>query len=86
MKWLLIAMIVSWNADAITTDFALQQPGVRESNPLGQNRAVRYITSTGYPIALWHITKPLDKKWRVLVFIGVTVVHSYAAVHNHGLH
>ncbi len=82
MKWLLVALIVGWNMDAISTDFALMDPLVREGNPLGQSRAVIYTTSTVAPIAIWHLTKPLSKKWRVVAFIGIVAVHSYAAQRN----
>ena len=82
MKWLLVALIASWNMDAVSTDFALKDPLVREGNLFGQSRALRYTTASIAPIAIWHVTKPLSKKWRIVVFVGLAAIHSYAACHN----
>lgn len=86
MKWLLVALIAGVSADTITTELALQYPGLHESNPIAQSRAFRITATVAVPLTIWHITKPLDKKWRFILIGAVIAFNGYTAHRNWGLY
>ena len=70
--------------DVISTEIALQRPGISESNTLFQNRGARIATMAGAP-AINFLTAKLHRqhpRLAVVVRIAAIVVWSSAAAHN----
>lgn len=80
------AILIGNALDALSTEIALQRPGVREGNPvMGQSMPQRLIVKTLSTSAMVYLTKRLARRHptraRVIGY-GISAVMSAVAVHN----
>lgn len=80
------AMFGASAADLITTEIALSQSGFVEVNPLFRNRAPRVAAKVLAPVALYGLSRELEKrghrKWSKGLRWGAVAVWSAAAAWN----
>lgn len=84
---LLVAFLAAQAADAATTAWRLQQPGIyREANPLlpqhlGLALGLKASVTVGTAVLAWHWRDRHPKAAATVLILG-TAVGSYAAWHN----
>ena len=85
-KWPSAALVIVNALDSVSTEIALQQPGLREVHPLGQSRAsrmaIKAVTNVAEVWLVWKIGKrhPTAAKW---FGYGISAATTVVAVRNY---
>ena len=71
--------------DVISTEVALQRPGVSESNPAFQNRGARFATMAGAPLINFLTAKLHKRKPRLALVIRIAAVVAWSSATAHNM-